>query len=80
MASVGGPFQSGHGPVERAGVMNFVGRERANLVRGNRDHSGGAATILHSLGLDHKKLTFRFQSRDFRLTDVQGELVTKLLA
>ena len=32
MASVGWPFQSGHGPLERAGVMNFVGRERANLA------------------------------------------------
>ena len=32
MASVGGPFQSGHGPVERAGVVNFVGRARANLA------------------------------------------------
>jgi len=38
------------------------------------------ATILHLLGLDHKKLTCRFQGRDFRLTDVHGELVTKLLA
>ena len=38
------------------------------------------ATILHLLGLDHKKLTFRSQGRDFRLTDVHGELVTKLLA
>ena len=38
------------------------------------------ATILHLLGLDHKKLTFRFQGRDFRLTDVAGELVGKLLA
>jgi hypothetical protein len=38
------------------------------------------ATILHLLGLDHKKLTFRFQGRDFRLTDVHGELLTKLLA
>jgi hypothetical protein len=38
------------------------------------------ATILHLLGLDHKKLTFRFQGRDFRLTDVSGEVVTKLLA
>jgi hypothetical protein len=38
------------------------------------------ATILHLLGLDHTKLTFRFQGRDFRLTDVRGELVTKLLA
>ena len=38
------------------------------------------ATILHLLGLDHLKLTYRFQGRDFRLTDVAGEVVTKLLA
>src|SRR4051794_7396942 len=38
------------------------------------------ATILHLLGLEHTKLTFRFQGRDFRLTDVAGEVVTKLLA
>jgi hypothetical protein len=38
------------------------------------------ATILHLLGLDHKKLTFRLQGRDFRLTDVHGEVVQKLLA
>jgi hypothetical protein len=38
------------------------------------------ATILHLLGLDHLKLTFRFQGRDFRLTDVHGEVVKKLLA
>jgi hypothetical protein len=38
------------------------------------------ATMLHLLGLDHKKLTFRFQGRDFRLTDVHGEVVTKLFA
>jgi hypothetical protein len=38
------------------------------------------ATVLHLLGLNHLKLTYRFQGRDFRLTDVHGELVTKLLA
>ncbi len=38
------------------------------------------ATILHLLGLEHTKLTFRFQGRDFRLTDVHGELIEKLLA
>jgi hypothetical protein len=38
------------------------------------------ATILHLLGFDHTKLTYRFQGRDFRLTDVHGELVQKLLA
>jgi uncharacterized protein (DUF1501 family) len=38
------------------------------------------ATILHLLGFDHTKLTYRFQGRDFRLTDVRGEVVNKLLA
>jgi len=38
------------------------------------------ATILHQLGLEHTKLTFRFQGRDYRLTDVHGEVVKKLLA
>jgi uncharacterized protein (DUF1501 family) len=38
------------------------------------------ATILHLLGFDHTKLTYRFQGRDFRLTDVHGEIVHKLLA
>jgi uncharacterized protein (DUF1501 family) len=38
------------------------------------------ATLLHLLGFDHTKLTYRFQGRDFRLTDVEGELVEKLLA
>jgi arylsulfatase A-like enzyme len=38
------------------------------------------ATILHALGIDHKRLTYRFQGRDFRLTDVHGDVVTKMLA
>ena len=38
------------------------------------------ATILNQLGLDHTKLTFRFQGRDFRLTDVHGKVVTNVLA
>jgi uncharacterized protein (DUF1501 family) len=38
------------------------------------------ATLLHLLGFDHTKLTYRFQGRDFRLTDVHGEIVHKLLA
>ncbi len=38
------------------------------------------ATLMHLLGFDHEKLTFRFQGRDFRLTDVQGVVVKKLLA
>lgn len=38
------------------------------------------ATLLHLLGLDHRRLTYRFQGRDFRLTDVYGEVVEKLLS
>jgi hypothetical protein len=38
------------------------------------------ATILHLLGFNHEKLTFRFQGRDFRLTDVEGQVVKGILA
>ena len=38
------------------------------------------ATILHLFGLDHVRLSYRFQGRDFRLTDVAGKVVDKLLA
>ncbi|MFM7102766.1 MAG: DUF1501 domain-containing protein [Verrucomicrobiota bacterium] len=38
------------------------------------------ATLLHLLGFDHTRLTYRFQGRDFRLTDVHGEVVSKLLS
>ena len=38
------------------------------------------ATVLHLLGLDHERLTFRYQGRDYRLTDIHGELVHGILA
>ena len=38
------------------------------------------ATILHCLGLNHEKLTYRFQGRDFRLTDIHGEVIRGLLS
>jgi hypothetical protein len=38
------------------------------------------ATILHLLGLDHERLTYRFQGRDFRLTDVHGKVIHEILA
>lgn len=38
------------------------------------------ATILHLLGIDHEKLTYRYQGRDFRLTDVHGHIVKDILA
>jgi arylsulfatase A-like enzyme len=38
------------------------------------------ATLLHLLGLDHEKLTFKYAGRDFRLTDVHGHVVREILA
>lgn len=38
------------------------------------------ATVLHLLGLDHERLTFKYQGREFRLTDVQGRLLTEITA
>jgi hypothetical protein len=38
------------------------------------------ATMLHLLGLDHQRLTYRFQGRDYRLTDVSGEVVRSILS
>ena len=38
------------------------------------------ATMLHLLGFDHEKLTYRYAGRDFRLTDVSGEVVKDVLA
>jgi len=37
------------------------------------------ATMLHLLGVDHLKLTYRYQGRDFRLTDISGEVVKNIL-
>ena len=38
------------------------------------------ATLLHQLGLDHTKLTYRYAGRDFRLTDIHGEVVHDILS
>jgi hypothetical protein len=38
------------------------------------------ATILHLLGIDHRKLTYRYQGRDFRLTDIHGHVIKDILA
>ena len=68
------------------------GGTRAGHVHGNTDELGFGpvegkvhvhdlhATILHLLGLNHKQLTYRFQGRDFRLTDVHGEVVHDILS
>ena len=68
------------------------GGVKGGLVHGNTDDHGIAvadkrvhvhdfhATILHLLGLDHEKLTFRHAGRDYRLTDVHGQVVKEILA
>ena len=54
----------------------FGYRAVENVVSVNDVH----ATLLYQLGIDHLKLTYRFQGRDFRLTDVSGEVVKAILA
>jgi uncharacterized protein (DUF1501 family) len=51
-----------------------------NIVRDPVHVHDLQATILHQLGLDHERLTFRYQGRRFRLTDVHGNVVRELLA
>ena len=51
-----------------------------NIVRDKVHVHDLHATLLHLLGFDHTKLTYRFQGRDFRLTDVHGNVVKQLLA
>lgn len=50
------------------------------VVEGKQHVHDLQATILHLLGLNHERLTFRFQGRDFRLTDVHGKVITEILA
>jgi len=68
------------------------GGVKAGIVHGETDDFGYRvvrdpvhvhdlqATILHLLGLDHERVTFKFQGRDYRLTDVHGRVVPALLA
>lgn len=46
----------------------------------HRPRAKNVISLLHLLGLDHKKLTFGFQGRDYRLTNMHGEILCKLLA
>lgn len=68
------------------------GGVKGGLAYGNTDQFGNMAaenpvhvhdlhaTILHLMGLDHERLTYRYSGRDFRLTDVHGHVVTDILA
>ena len=51
-----------------------------NVVEDPVDVHDLHATILHLLGLDHTKLTYKFQGREFRLTDVSGTVIRDILA
>src|SRR5262245_4678689 len=51
-----------------------------NVVEDPVDVHDLHATVLHLMGIDHTRLTYKFQGRDFRLTDVSGNVVKKLLA
>ena len=73
MWMAGGGIKAGHihGATDELGFGSIQGKVHVHDLH---------ATILNQLGLDHKKLTYRFQGRDFRLTDVHGELVEGILA
>ena len=63
-----------NGPDGRTDDFGFYAAE--NKVHVHDLH----ATILHLFGIEHTKLTYHFQGRDFRLTDVHGEVVKGILA
>src|SRR5258706_15408243 len=69
----GGGLQRGKGLGGTHGIRISVARDQGQIY-------DLQATILHLLGFDHEKLTFRFQGRDFRLTDVAGKIVEAVLA
>jgi hypothetical protein len=73
MWMAGGGIKPGvsHGETDEWGYKTVKGRVEMHDLH---------ATLLHLLGVDHKKQTFRFGGRDMRLTDVHGELVKEILA
>jgi Protein of unknown function (DUF1501) len=65
----------------KGGLMYGASDEVGMFSVENRVHVHDLhATILHLLGIDHEKLTYRYSGRDFRLTDVKGEIVKGILA
>ena len=69
----GGGVRGGtlHGETDEIGLNSVVDRVSIHDLH---------ATILHLLGMDHERLTFRYSGRDFRLTDVAGRVVKEILA
>ncbi len=69
----GGGVKSGyiHGETDELGFGPIAGKVHVHDLH---------ATLLHLLGFDHEQLTYRFQGRDYRLTDVHGKVVEEILA
>src|SRR5262249_5304077 len=69
----GGGVKGGHvhGATDELGIDAVADRVHVHDLH---------ATILHLMGIDHEKLTFRYSGRDFRLTDVHGQVVKGILA
>ena len=69
----GGGVKGGHvhGATDEFGIDAVEDRVHAHDLH---------ATILHLMGIDHERLTYRYSGRDFRLTDVHGQVVTGVLA
>jgi uncharacterized protein (DUF1501 family) len=69
----GGGIKGGmaHGATDELGYHAVENKTHVNDLH---------ATMLHLLGIDHKKLTMKFQGRDFRLTDIAGEVIKPILA
>jgi hypothetical protein len=64
----------------KPGVIGETDEYGYNIVRDPVHIHDLNATILHCLGVDHERLTFRFQGRDYRITDVHGQVVRSMLA
>ena len=54
--------------------------QRAAVGKRRQRHQEIRIIVLHLLGLDHKRLTYRYNGRDFRLTDIAGNVVTQIIA
>ncbi len=61
-------------------VLAVLEQERHQAVKDRVHVHDLHATMLNQLGFDHEKLTYRYSGRDFRLTDVHGEIIHDLLA
>ncbi len=68
------------GGLKRGAVIGETDDFGYNIVQDPIHIHDIQATLLRCLGVDHKRLTYRFQGRDFRLTDVHGNVVDKMLA